>query len=149
MAKQINNPAKKKAWDAFSKMIRLRDCFATTGLDHTGRCITCNAAWSIKQLQAGHAIAGRSNAILFDEDLVNAQCITCNQHYHGKPKKYKAILIDRHDQDWWDFKMATSKQVIQDKYMNFEAKEKEYKRRYKEIMEANGHYTLIDRLNKQ
>ncbi len=149
MAKKINNPTKKKAWDAFSKMIRLRDCFATTSLSHTGKCITCGKNWSFKQLQAGHAIAGRRNALLFDEDLVHAQCIICNQHNHGEAKKYKVILIERHSQEWWDEKMATSKQVVQDKDMDFEGKAEEYTRRYKKIMESNGHYALLDRLKRQ
>ena len=147
--KKINNPAKKKAWDAFSKFIRLRDCFATTGTAIVGKCITCGKNWRFKQLQAGHAIAGRRNALLFAEDLVFAQCRFCNEHDHGKAQLYKAILIEKHSQEWWENKMAESKIIIPDKDMDFEGREAEYKRRYVELMNKHGHYTLVERLKKQ
>ena len=149
MAKKINNPAKKKAWDAFSKWVRLRDCFASTRTPLVGICITCDKKWSFKQLQSGHAIAGRRNVILFDEELVHAQCIICNQHNHGESKKYKAILIRSHDQEWWDVKIQLSKTIIQDKSMDFEGIEAKYKLKYKELMESHGQYTLLDRLTRQ
>ena len=148
MVKKFNSTAKKKAWDAFSKMIRLRDCFATTGTPIVGKCITCGKNWSFNQLQAGHAIAGRRNALLFDEELVHAQCRMCNEYKNGKLKKYKEILIERHSPKWWDEKAAAAKQVIIDKDMEFDGRIEEYKRRYKEIMEANGYYTLSDRLKE-
>ena len=149
MAKKIQSKDKKKAWDAFSRMIRLRDCFATTGTDIVGKCITCGKNWGFRQLQAGHAIAGRRNSLLFDEDLVHVQCRFCNEFKNGRLKKYKEILIERHSQKWWDDKMVASKQIIIDKDMDFEGREIEYKRRYREIMESNGHYKLIDRLAKE
>jgi hypothetical protein len=79
---------KKKAWEAFSKYIRIRDCLKTTGSIEQGVCITCKKVYEIKHLQAGHFIPGRHNSILFDERGVNAQCMACNVYLKGNPIKY-------------------------------------------------------------
>lgn len=71
--------AKKKAWEAFSMYIRVRDCMRFTGDPELGICVTCKAAKPRKELQAGHFIGGRGNAVLFREDLVFSQCAYCNQ----------------------------------------------------------------------
>ena len=76
--------AKERAWKAFSDWVRLRDCLATTGTRDYGICITCSErgdpSWKpYKELQAGHAVGGRGNAVLFHEQLVNAQCGYCNR----------------------------------------------------------------------
>lgn len=159
MAKKIQGKDKKKAWDAFSRMIRLRDCFATTGSDIVGKCITCGKNWGFKQLQAGHAIAGRGNGVLFDDELVNAQCRPCNEFKNGRLKRYREILIGRHmvshqmgtedAEEWFEQKKIDAKKIIPNKDMDFEGKAIEYKRRYKEIMETNGHFALLDRLAKE
>ena len=70
--------AKDKAWTAFSKYIRTRDCLRFTGDPTEGKCVTCNRLYPITQLQAGHFIPGRGNAVLFDERLVYSQCLGCN-----------------------------------------------------------------------
>ncbi len=70
--------AKDKAWNSFSRYIRTRDCIRFTGNPEEGRCITCNRWYPFKQLQAGHFIQGRGNAVLFDERLVYSQCFGCN-----------------------------------------------------------------------
>lgn len=74
--KQNITKLKKTAWQEFSKWIRLRDCVKTTGDTESGVCITCGKLIPFKQSQAGHFIAGRTNAVLFDEDIVHLQCLT-------------------------------------------------------------------------
>ena len=71
--------AKDKAWDAFSAYIRTRDCLRFTGDPEQGICVTCHTYRPYKELQAGHFIGGRGNAVLFREDLVYSQCAYCNQ----------------------------------------------------------------------
>lgn len=71
--------AKSKAWDAFSLYIRTRDCMRFTGDPTQGICVTCKAKKSLKELQAGHFVAGRGNAVLFNEQIVYSQCGYCNQ----------------------------------------------------------------------
>ena len=97
--------AKERAWKAFSDWVRLRDCLATTGTREYGICITCNergdSSWKpYKELQAGHAVGGRGNAVLFHEQLVNAQCGYCNRKppmgLGGDYGNYTIALIKRY-----------------------------------------------------
>lgn len=79
---------KDKAWKAFSDYIRHRDCMATTGTFERGLCVTCEVAgrpslFPYAKLQAGHAVAGRGNAVLFHEEIVNIQCMQCNRQGGG------------------------------------------------------------------
>lgn len=71
--------AKKKAWEAFSLYIRTRDCIRFTGDPEQGMCVTCKSFKPRKELQAGHFVGGRGNAVLFDERLVYSQDGYCNQ----------------------------------------------------------------------
>jgi len=80
--------AKQKAWREFSKFIRLRDCLRTTQTDEYGLCITCGKRVPFKSSQAGHFIAGRVNAVLFNEDIVHLQCYGCNVCKHGEQLEY-------------------------------------------------------------
>lgn len=71
--------AKTKAWDAFSLFIRTRDCIRFTGDPDQGICVTCKTPKPRKELQAGHFVGGRGNAVLFNEQIVYSQCGYCNQ----------------------------------------------------------------------
>lgn len=86
--KQTISTLKKQSWQEFSKWIRLRDCVKTTGDTESGVCITCGKLIPFKQSQAGHFIAGRTNAVLFDEDIVHLQCYSCNVCNHGEQLEY-------------------------------------------------------------
>ena len=148
MAKKFNNKDKTKVWKEFSKFVIARDALATTGTLIACVCITCGKQYSLDYIQAGHLIAGRRNAVLFNEKLVNGQCRYCNLILHGNTKKYEQVIIERYGQEWLDEERIKAKRVIQDKDMKFEGKAIEYKRRHKELMESNGHYTLSDRLKE-
>lgn len=78
MSKTPRAIAKSKAWDSFSLFVRTRDCLRFTGDPENGICISCKRWLPRKQLQAGHFIGGRGNAVLFREDLVYSQCSFCN-----------------------------------------------------------------------
>ena len=80
--------AKDNAWDAFSAFIRTRDCLRTSGTLEEGVCISCDKCIPYKGSQAGHFIAGRTNAILLDEDLVHLQCYHCNIGLSGNYVEY-------------------------------------------------------------
>ena len=80
--------AKKAAWDAFSKMIRIRDALRTTGTTTHAACCTCDRVYPVERLQGGHFLPGRHNAILFDEHNVHAQCHGCNMFKQGNSIKY-------------------------------------------------------------
>lgn len=113
--------AKERAWKAFSDYIRLRDCLETTGSREYGICITCsergdNTFKPYKDLQAGHAVGGRGNAVLFHEQLVNAQCGYCNRKppmgLGGDYGNYAITLIKRYGleqvEEWQKLRHDTS-----------------------------------------
>lgn len=113
--------AKDRAWKAFSDYIRLRDCLATTGTREYGICITCSergdSSWKpYKDLQAGHAVGGRGNAVLFHEQLVSIQCGYCNRKppmgLGGDYGNYAIALIKRYGleqvEEWQKLRHDTS-----------------------------------------
>lgn len=86
---------KDKAWKQFSKYIRLRDCLSTMGSQDEGMCYTCDRVYPFKSLQAGHFVDGRTASILFDENLVNAQCYSCNVMKSGNKDSYTPKMIHK------------------------------------------------------
>ena len=99
-----SNPKKNTAWKNFSKYIKLRDAIKTTGDVYYVRCITCGKIKPLdRNMHAGHAISGRGNAILFNEELVNAQCYDCNCEHNGQYLMYERIMIEKYGQEKWDF----------------------------------------------
>jgi len=103
--------SKKTAWKNFSTYIRLRDCIATTGGTDWGICVTCGRRFPYKKLQAGHAIGGRTNSILFDEELVNIQCYQCNMYGSGRYAEYSVWFIKKYGMDKWNEKINLSRKV--------------------------------------
>lgn len=89
---------KKKAWALFSKFIRLRDAYRTIGNNQQCKCITCEDVRMIYGkgcMQAGHFIPGRSNNVLFDEEIVNGQCYNCNFNLKGNWVPYERVMVKR------------------------------------------------------
>ncbi len=80
-------------WPTFSRYIRTRDCIRTTGSPVHGRCVTCGKLLPFKKLQAGHFIPGRTDAILFDDAQVHAQCYRCNMKLQGMWHKYYQFML--------------------------------------------------------
>jgi hypothetical protein len=101
---------KDKAWNLFSMYIRLKA--ADEG--GTVECYTCGKLmfWKGDGAQAGHAIPGRNNAVLFDEDLVKVQCEGCNVWKRGNHHIFTAKLIKEHGMKWWDRKEFESRKTI-------------------------------------
>ena len=135
--------AKKAAWDAFSKYIRLRDALATTGTPDMCVCITCKDTVPTKfhagfnTLQAGHAIAGRSKNILFDEDLVYGQCQACNCIHGGRLSEYAIIMIDKFGKEWFEQKCFTARKPALNKW-TIESLDKirdQYRLKYEELLD--------------
>lgn len=91
--------SKEKAWKAFSRAIRLRDCLFTTGSTEYGKCCTCGRVFPYGQLQAGHFIAGRNNSILFEPRAVHGQCRGCNLYGHGKQAEYGKFMLEKYGKD--------------------------------------------------
>lgn len=89
---------KAAAWKAFSLWVRME----AADFDGYARCITCMAKKHYKELQAGHFIPGRNNAVLFSEEGVHPQCYGCNigkggnwpSYYEWMKKMYGLEVID-------------------------------------------------------
>lgn len=123
---------KQSAWRAFSLYIRTRDCLKTSGFPDQGRCVTCGKFFPITELQAGHAISGRNNSILFDEQLVNAQCRGCNGYGNGRYADYSLWFIKRYGEKKWEEKVTLSHQLAVD--LDFDLIQKKYKKKLDKLM---------------
>lgn len=125
--------AKKKAWEAFSRYIRARDCYLTTNTLDKGACITCGKIFDFKDLQAGHAIGGRGNSILFDEDATHAQCKQCNVMKHGDYLTYRDRMVEMYGEKHFEWLRVKAKIAKQYKAFEFDALAHYYQERYEEL----------------
>ena len=131
--------AKDKAWAAFSIYIRTRDCLRFTGDPEQGMCVTCKAKKPFKELQAGHFVAGRGNAVLFNEQIVYSQCSYCNQKPPmGLGGNYAAYTLFMFDEGYTRAEIegflalkGTTKQYKLNDFIEIEAK---YKHKLLELL---------------
>jgi hypothetical protein len=86
--------AEKKAWTAFSKMIRTRD-----EISGYFRCPTCGRTMPIEQADAGHYITRARKSVMFDEMNVHAQCRHCNRFQEGNHFVYRAWLVSKYGEE--------------------------------------------------
>lgn len=98
---------KKKAWKVFSEFVRRKD--ADEG--GTNYCFTCGAPKFWKELHAGHFIGGRTNAVLFNEEIVKPQCLMCNVFLGGNYGRYTLKMIDLHGRERVEEFMALKHQT--------------------------------------
>lgn len=135
--KKTLSKAKKEAWEWFSKYIRLRDCLITMGSKEQGKCITCGRVYPLKSLQAGHFLAGRTNAILFEETNCHAQCYGCNVMKGGEQYEYGLRMVDMYGQEEIDRLRALKKTTREFTVEELEAIKEEYKDLYQEALKNN------------
>ncbi len=96
--KKQNSLSKTKdlAWKSFATYIRTRDSLKTTGTTEQCVCITCGKIVDYKSIQAGHFVGGRGSAVLFDEELVNGQCMRCNIMLKGNYDSYNLVMLEKY-----------------------------------------------------
>ncbi len=90
---------KRKAWDEFSRYVRLRDAIKTTQTKEWAVCCSCGKtypAFGTGCGQAGHFVPGRGNAILFEETGCHAQCYNCNIRKKGAWPEYMEFMLREH-----------------------------------------------------
>ena len=127
---------KKKAWDEFSKYVRLRDALRTTGDRHYARCCSCNKAYPAFGVgcgQAGHYVNGRTHALLFRERGVHFQCYNCNQTLKGNWVEYDKFMLETYGQE-----IANEEKAAKDSNLKYNAAEmqeiyEKYKAKYEEL----------------
>ena len=126
------------AWKCFSKYIRVRDAVETTSTVTHARCITCGKVLHIEDMDAGHAIAGRGNAILFVEELCHAQCRACNRFSNGRLQAFKAALIESHGQAKWEEWEALKRTRVKFSDADYVQIADKYREKTKELKEKRG-----------
>ena len=143
MAKRKLSPyekQKKATWSAFSIYIRTRDAKKyqklhpeTTDL---AQCFTCDKILPIKSLQAGHFLAGRNNAVLFDERQVYAQCYGCNCGRGGNYTKYTLKMLDLFGRGFVDNCLRVKSNAVKFTIEELSEKEKYYITKTKELQDG-------------
>jgi len=128
---------KKVAWKAFSDYIRTRDCLLTTGTAESGKCFTCKREYSKAQLQAGHFIDGRKNAVLFSYLGCHAQCYACNVRLHGNKIVYWQEMEKMYGRGVIDALIVESKKTIIYKKFDYDRLAKEFKELKEELNGRN------------
>jgi len=122
--------AKKKAWAEFSAYIRRRDCLKTTGTLDEGICITCGNKIPFKGSNAGHFISSRCNSVLFDEELTNLQCYSCNVGLMGNYVPYTLTMINRHGVEWVEEKQRLKHKILKRTINDYQTLEAIYKQKF-------------------
>jgi len=140
--------AKNTAWIAFGHFIRVRDCLATTYYPFVGVCVTCKRRFHITALDAGHMTPGRSNGVLFNEELVNAQCSSwCNRMNHGFHDKYRKVMVEKYGEEQISTWEREGKKPIPDKDMDFPAITQKYRALTKELLRPFSYNSFEDMLH--
>lgn len=99
---------KDKCWKVFSEYVRRRNVDA----GGTDRCYTCEKLAHWKELQCGHAIGGRHNAVLFDASICRPQCARCNVFMRGNYQIFTTKLIKENGMAWWEHKLEQSRRIV-------------------------------------
>lgn len=127
--------AKNKAWKYFSIFIRTRDCIKYTGDPKEGMCVTCKEWFSFKELQAGHFVGGRTNALLFDEEIVHTQCARCNLYLKGNYQAYTLFMLKKHSEEEVEEFLSRKSRVLKLTTQDFLDIADEYKEKTKVLLE--------------
>jgi hypothetical protein len=130
---------KGEAWDEFSKFIRLRDALRTTGTKDYLVCCSCGKqypAFGVRCAQAGHFIAGRKNAILFDEKCCHGQCYNCNHTLKGNWPGYMEFMLNRYGRPTVDKLLRQNKSVVKFTVSDLMDKRSLYKSRYDALLKG-------------
>lgn len=109
MARQkTTSRLRKDAWNALSLWFR------QTSADHAGNvvCYTCGNTLPWKEAHSGHGIGGRTNAVLFDLEIIRIQDYACNVGRGGNYPVFVTKLIKENGLEWWEKKLHDSKQIV-------------------------------------
>lgn len=120
---------KAKCWRVFSEYIRRKD--ADEG--GTCACYTCGKLMFWKEAHAGHAIPGRHNAVLFDEDIVKPQCVADNIFGGGQYHIFATKLIKEHSMEWWEAKLEGARRTVKYTHADLEEMTRTYQGRLADL----------------
>lgn len=98
---------KDRANEAFSRYIRNK--YAKDGM--VG-CYTCTAVNPVKQMQCGHGIPSRTNAVLYMEEIARPQDYACNILAGGRYKVFTRKLIEELGEERYNELVIESNRTI-------------------------------------
>lgn len=130
---------RKLAWQLLSKIVRNK--YAENGY---GRCYTCAAVHPVSELQAGHAIGGRHNQVLFDESILRPQCVRCNVFMRGNYPVFAARLVREHGIDWWEQKLANAHELKIYTRSDLEERIESYRERLNQLQNPGALFDQLD-----
>jgi hypothetical protein len=93
-----------KLWKLVSEYVR------RSGGDRAA-CYTCGIVKNWKEIDAGHAISGRSNMVLFDLSIIRPQCKYCNGPKGGMYYEFGTKLNQENGDGWYEKKKRESKGI--------------------------------------
>jgi len=96
---------KNKLWKLVSEYVRRRHA------DENGytACYTCGTIKHWKEMDAGHAIPGRKNYVLFNLELLRSQCRSCNGFRAGEQYIFGKKLNQENGEGWYEGELIKSK----------------------------------------
>jgi len=127
---------KKSAWKAFSMYIRVRDAIKTTNTLHSFICISCGNLVPVKNNDAGHFISGRSNSVLYHEEVVHGQCARCNNYGQGEYIKYEKAMREIYGFEKTEELKLLKWQVVKYSVPDFVDIEELYEQKLKDLIEG-------------
>ena len=128
---------KRRAWDAFSKYIRLRDAIETTGTKEWLLCCSCGKsypAFGLGCAQAGHFVPGRSHALLFREKGIHGQCYNCNYTLKGNWVNYEKFMLSKYGQVVVDKEKQAKHFSVKFTAIELEEIRNKYKQKFEELI---------------
>lgn len=124
---------KAKAWKLFSEYVRRKHADS----DGVATCYTSGVRAHWKNLQCGHAIGGRHNAVLFDEEICRPQSVAENIYKRGNYPVFTTKLIEENGFEWWKEKLEGSKRVVKFSRAELEELIEHFQQKIVEINNAN------------
>jgi hypothetical protein len=134
--------AKNKAWKYFSIYIRTRDNIRFSGDPDMGMCVTCKKEFPFKELQAGHFVGGRTNALLFDEEIVYTQCANCNLYLRGNYQSYTLFMLKEVGEEKIEEFLARKSLTLKYTTEDFLEIADKYKEKARELRQSSLHSPL-------
>ena len=107
----------------FSIWIRMSNANGDENLE----CYTCGVIKRWQDMDAGHGIAGRNNAVLFLEALVKPQCQQCNRFKHGRLEIFTRKLIEEMGLEIYDGLAIEARRIVQYKSSDYQEIYEKYK----------------------
>jgi len=99
------------------------------------KCYTCRAVgrWKGDNFQAGHFLAGRSNAVLFDDRQVRVQCYACNICRAGEQFIFGQKLREEVGEKVFSQILKSKNKVVKYSKKDYERMIQEFKEELKEL----------------